>query len=146
MALKNPVEKKSLKLKVSGNKVLPFWDFIFKDFFSGSSIILYKKVPGKKSFYSRKCMETKDVYSHRKRVPGFQNSGLYFQWHFVLGLPEFVQNFFPGLSFIDSFPSPTPPILFTSPYFFLILHPCSNNDDSQPFSILYQCDQNNEFS
>ena len=32
--------------------------------FSGSSIILYKNVPGKKSYYSRKCMGTKDVYNH----------------------------------------------------------------------------------
>ena len=40
--------KKSSK-KIYGNKVQPFWDFIFWDFFSGSSMILYKKKSPEKS-------------------------------------------------------------------------------------------------
>ena len=41
-----------------------------------------------------------------KKVPGIQNTGLYFQWHFFQGLEKirtFSQKlFFPGLSYIDS--------------------------------------------
>ena len=32
-------------------------------------MILFKTVPGKKSYYIRKCMGTKDVYNHRKKGP-----------------------------------------------------------------------------
>ena len=30
-------------------------------------MISYKNVPGKKSYFSRKCMGTKDVYNHAKK-------------------------------------------------------------------------------
>ena len=40
----------------------------FNDFLSDSSTILYENAPGKKSYYSRKCLGTKDVYNHAKKV------------------------------------------------------------------------------
>ena len=58
---------KVLEIKVCGNKVLPFWDLIFLGFFSGSSMILYKNVSGKKSSYGGKCMATMDVTTMEKR-------------------------------------------------------------------------------
>ena len=39
----------------------------FLGLFSGSSMILYKQVSGKKSFYRWKCMGTKDVYKPWKK-------------------------------------------------------------------------------
>ena len=110
----------------------------FLRLFSGSSMILYKKVLRKKSpltsenawfsilgFSFPRIYFLQDFFSwdliswdfigspHTilgKKVPGIQNTGLYFQWlekirtffqsfYFQVFFPE---TFFPGLSYIDS--------------------------------------------
>ena len=68
----------------------------FLGLFSGSSMNLYKNVPGKKFYYSRKCMGTLDVYNHAKKgelilkTPGWLYSKnrcifTWFKWLFFLG-------------------------------------------------------------
>ncbi len=52
MTQKSPVVKKKV-FDISPS----IWDFILQDFYSGSSMILYNNVPGKKKFaFSEKCM------------------------------------------------------------------------------------------
>jgi len=69
-----------LALKVPWKKVLDI-----KNFFSGSSMILYNRVPGNKSSYSGKCVGTKDVYNYGKKGLDIINTPGYIQMHRIKG-------------------------------------------------------------
>ena len=121
------------------------FETLFSMIFFLVPVWFYTKTPGKNPFTEENVMETKvrfmktskswphfslglkflwsyflrlywqPPYYFRKKVPGILNSGLYFQWNFVIGLqkigtfipkflfPVFSETFFPvKLSYINS--------------------------------------------
>ena len=58
---KSPWNKKLVEIKSY------YFQTDFQGLFSSSNIIWYKKVPGKKSYKSRKWKVTRDFYSHAKK-------------------------------------------------------------------------------
>ena len=68
---KSPWNKKLVEIKSY------YFQTDFQGLFSSSNIIWYKKVPGKKSYKSRKWKVTRDFYSHAKKGLVLKHPWLY---------------------------------------------------------------------
>ena len=140
---KSPFIKKSPKIKS-----YQFETLFSRTFFLAPVWFYTKKSSEKKSYNKWKCMIhnsrfffSSDLFSSGlfsrdliskdftgsphtilgKKVPGIQNTGLYFQWHFFQGLDK-IRTFFPKFLFPGFFPENFFPGTFLHRFYFTYLN------------------------